>query len=188
VNWQPVATIAAPIIAFFVGFAFNRWLERRPRLLYFMPHAAAVQINPPNGPPFMAHTHSIVIRNAGKASANNVRLSHASLPANFTVFPSIGYSIVQLPGGGTDLVFPKIVPGQQLTITYLYFPPLVANQINTGCLSDEGFAKVITILWSPQLPLWQRAIAVGLMAAGLIGMLGLVAYSVYSAIHPAVGP
>lgn len=186
-NWQPFATIAAPIIAFFVGFAVNRWLEKRPKLLSFMPHAAAVQINPPNGAPFTANTHSVVVRNAGKAAANNVRLSHATLPVNFTVYPSIEYTTVHLPGGGTDLVFPKLVPGQQVTVTYLYFPPLFVADINTGCRSDEGFAKIISILWAPQQPLWQRAIAFGLMAAGVLGVLGLVAYSVRAAVYPATG-
>jgi len=188
VNWQPIATIAAPIIAFFVGFTFNRWLEKRPKLLSFMPHATAVQVNPPDGQPFMAHTHSVVIRNAGKAPANNVRLGHTTLPANFSVYPSVEYSTIQLPSGGTDLVFPKLVPGQQLTVTYLYFPPLTAAQVNTGCRSDEGFAKIISILWLPQQPLWRRAVAFGLMTAGVVGVLSLVVYSLYTAMSSAVVP
>ena len=187
-NWQPVATISAPIIAFFVGFAVNRWLEKKPKLLSFMPHSAAVQVNPPNGASFMANTHSIVIRNAGKAAANNVRLGHLMLPENFTVFPSIEYSTVNLPSGGTDIVFPKLVPGQQVTVTYLYFPPLYVGGVNTGCRSDEGFAKIISILWAPQQPLWQRALAVGLMVAGFLGVVGLVGYSLFVAMSQAAGP
>jgi hypothetical protein len=187
-NWQPVATISAPIIAFFIGFAVNRWLEKRPKLLSFRSHANAVQVNPPSGAPFRVHTHSVVVRNAGRASASNVRLAHEVLPSNFSVYPSVEYSVVELPGGGADIVFPKLVPGEQVSVTYLYYPPTLADHVNTGCRSDEGFAKIVTVLWFPQRPLWQRATALVLMSAGVVGILSVVYFVAARLWSSAFGP
>lgn len=165
-NWQPIATIAAPILAFFVGVFVNRRLERSPKVVSFMSNATAVQVHPPNGQPFMVHTHSVVVRNAGRGAANNIRLSHALLPPDFSVYPSVDYTVSQLPSGGTDIVFPNLVPGEQVSVTYLYYPPTLFSHVNTHVKSDEGFAKIVTILWEPQPPKWLRRVSVTLMAFG----------------------
>ena len=183
-NWQPLATIAAPLIAFFVGFAFNRWLEKKPKIIVYLPHSAAVKVTPPDGVPFVAHTHSVVVKNAGRATANNVRLTHTRLPESFTVFPSVEYSVVSLPTGGSDIVFPKLVPEQELTITYLYFPPLYVHQIHAGCRSDEGFAEIVQGSWLPDHPLWLKLLVGALMGLGFISVIALVVYSLVTAVAP----
>jgi len=85
VNWEIAATIAAPVVALFVGAALDRKLERKPRLISFLSHATAVRVNPPEGPPFNINSHSVVVRNVGRLSATNVRLGHNHLPTDFSV-------------------------------------------------------------------------------------------------------
>ncbi len=183
-HWQPLATIAAPLIAFFVGFAFNRWLEKRPKLILYMPHSAAVKVDPPDGHLFVAHTHSVVVKNVGRATANSVRLTHVRLPESFSVYPSVEYNIVKLADGGAEIVFPKLVPKQELTVTYLYFPPLFANQIHAGCRSDETLAEIVEGHWLPQPSIWLKILVGTLMALGLLSVISLVIYSLATAVAP----
>ena len=129
IDWSIVATVATPILALFVGAALNRFIERRPKLLVYIAHTSAFRLAaPPHG---QVHTHSIVIRNAGKRTAHDIHVSHFVLPENFNVFPDTEYEVRTLLGGGSDLIFSTFPPGFQLTISYLYFPPLLFNQINS---------------------------------------------------------
>lgn len=170
-NWQVVATITAPVLALLIGAWLNRRLERRPKLISFLTHAASIPVQPPGGAPFHVHTHTVVVRNAGNAAANNVRLSHAVLPLHYSVFPSVAFNIEQLPSGGADIVFPNLVAGEQISVTYLYQPPLLFSQVNTNAKSDEGFARIVTVLWSPQVSHWQHRGGVALMVVGTIALL-----------------
>lgn len=102
----------------------------------------------------MVHTHAVVVRNAGKMTAHNVRLGHNILPPNFSVFPAIRHRVHTFRGGGSEIVFPTLVPEEQVTTTYLYFPPVTWNQINTYVRSDEGLARFINVLPTPQAPFW----------------------------------
>ena len=72
------------------------------------------------------------------------------LPINITVYPPVQYSIERNPEGAGEIVFPVLVPKEQVTISYLYFPPLLWNQINVNTKSDEGFAKIINVIPMPQ--------------------------------------
>src|SRR5256885_16497211 len=111
IDWSVAATIAAPILALFIGVALDRFVERKPRLVAYFAHASAFPITGTN-PPVQIHTHSIVVRNTGKKPANDVRVTHNTLPRDFNVYPHVEYQVRALQGGGTDLVFPTLVPGQ----------------------------------------------------------------------------
>lgn len=154
IDWVVVATIAAPLLTLVAGAVLNHLLEARPRLITYLAHASAFRVNPANGgAPYQVHTHSVVLRNSGKKSAINVRLGHALLP-DFQVYPDVQYQVLNLPNGGREILFPAVVPQKQITISYLYFPPVTWNQINTHVESDEGPVKVITVLPQPQYPRW----------------------------------
>ena len=62
-----------------------------------------------------------------------------------------------------------MVPKKQITINYLYFPPLLFNQINTYTESDQGSAKAVNMILTRQ---YSRNVA---LSAGLVFLLGLVA-------------
>jgi hypothetical protein len=178
INWSAVATIAAPIIALFVGVWVNRWFESRPILNSFFGHVAAFRTTPPSGQPIDVHTHTVVLRNVGRRSATNVRLGHMVLP-DFVIFPDIQHRVETLPNGSREIVIPTLVPGEQVIVSYLYFPPLTFNQINAGIRSNEGFARQIPVLMQRVYPKWFNVIMAALMLIGLVTLL----YLAYCLLH-----
>ena len=152
VDWMIVATIAAPLLTLVAGAALNHFVEARPRIVTYLAHASVFRAHRPEGP-VQINTHAVVLRNTGRRAATNVRLGHNLLP-DFQVYPDVQYRVEDLPSGGRELVFPLVVPQKQITISYLYFPPVTWHQINTHFESDEGPARVITVLPQPQYPRW----------------------------------
>jgi hypothetical protein len=114
------------------------------------------------------------VRNAGKRTARNVRLGHYYLPANFSVFPGIRHRVITFRGGGSEIVFPTLVPEEQVTITYLYFPPIIWNQINSYVRSDEGLAQFINVLPTPQLSRWLQRTLWVLLFVGTVTTIYLL--------------
>lgn len=152
INWDLVAKVAIPLGTLVLGKYLDRWLAKRPKLVMYLGHASAFTIHGNN--PSVIHTHSIVIRNAGRETANNVRVGHSVLPEHYQLYPAVPHSVVQVPDGLAEIVIPKMVPGEEVTISYLYFPPLLWSQIHVYTKSDEGFAKVLNVLPTPQPPKW----------------------------------
>ena len=51
----------------------------------------------------------------------------------------MGYNVVRDANSQCgEIVFPLLVPGEEVAITYLYFPPLMAGQIRSASLPREG--------------------------------------------------
>jgi len=73
----------------------------------------------------------------------------SELPAH-TIHPPTQYTIETNPEGNPQIVFPVLVPKQEVTISYLYFPPLYYNQILGNVLSNEGMAKILQIVPTPR--------------------------------------
>lgn len=111
-----------------------------------------------------------MLSNTGRKTANNVRVGHTILP-DFQVFPDVEYDVAHLPGGGKEILFPKLVPKKQITITYLYFPPVTWDQVNTHLESDEGPSKVINVLPAAQFPKWLVTLLWLLIGYGVIGII-----------------
>lgn len=143
-----IAKVLGPLLSLVAGVLIKRYSEARSKVVSFIGHASAFTLQGEN--PVVIHTHSVVVRNTGRKSATNVRLSHAILPINITVYPPVQYLIERNPEGAGDIVIPVLVPKEQVTISYLYFPPLLWSQINSNTKSDEGFAKIISVIPIPQ--------------------------------------
>lgn len=150
IDWMLIATIVGPLLAIVFGAWLNHALEGRPRLLSYLVHASAINTRrQPNSQSLLTvHTHSIVVRNTSRRSATNVRLTHRVLP-DFTIYPPVDHQVVSLPDGSQEIVIPILVRAEQITVSYLYFPPLTWDQINTRTKSDEGFARIIQVLPMP---------------------------------------
>ncbi|MBN8947629.1 MAG: hypothetical protein J0I74_11010 [Rhodanobacter sp.] len=174
VNWEIAATIAAPVVALFVGAALDRKLERKPRLISFLSHATAVRVNPPEGPPFNINSHSVVVRNVGRLSATNVRLGHNHLPTDFSVWPPAEHEVHRRDDDTAEIVFPTLVPNEQIVVTYLYVSPISFNQINSYTKCDHGFADVVTALTAPMQKPWVKGAITGLATYGAIMLLSAV--------------
>lgn len=148
-------------------FITQRFFDRRPRLITYYGHTSIHRVaGSPGTPGGIVHTHSVVVRNVGRASAHNVRISHAIDPTNIDVQPAIAYRRERVSNAGDDLVFDTLVPGQQVTISYLYAPPTVFTNFGTWVRSDEGIARGVNVI--PQ----QQAGPVVLRALALLVVIG----------------
>src|SRR3954447_15292103 len=105
IDWTLLARFVGPVLGALVGWALARFLQRRPKLLSYLAHSAVTTVQPPEGPAVHVNTHSIVVRNSGRLPANNVRIGHHVLP-DFSVLPSIQYSVHDLPSGGREIHIP----------------------------------------------------------------------------------
>ena len=92
---------------------------------------------------------------------------------DFNVWPEVAYTVEVLPGGGSDISIPNLVPREEVTISYLYFPPVTVDQINAAITSNEGFAQQIPVLLERQYPTWLNVTVGILMLIGIIAVLYL---------------
>lgn len=148
IDIEVVAKIVAPLITLILGVIIKRYTEARARLVSFIGHVSSFTLQDEKHT--VVHTHSIVVRNAGRKAAHNVRVAHAILPPNITIYPTIQYTIQRNPEGASEIVIPVLVPKEQVTISCLYFPPLTWDKVNASTKSDEGFAKILNVIPMPQ--------------------------------------
>jgi hypothetical protein len=173
VDFDTATKLVSPILVAIIGGVVKRIVEGKPRLIVYLVHAsehplpapavpqAAPQLEGPihqeqvpappvQAVPRAAHSHAIVVRNSGKKSAHNVRISHGVLPVSYRVWPPLNYVVNISQDGSGEILIPVLVPNEQLTVSYLYFPPLTWQAVNAWVKSDEGMAKAIqTIPTSP---------------------------------------
>ena len=61
IDWNAVATVAAPIIALFVGVWVNRRFESRPILISYFSHVSAFRHVPEEGAPLQVNTQVLPV-------------------------------------------------------------------------------------------------------------------------------
>lgn len=149
IDSDTIAKVLGPLLSLIVASIIRRYSEARSKVVTFIGHVSAFTLQ--DEKKTVVHTHSIVVRNTGRKAAHNVRLSHTILPPNLSILPPVQYTIERNPEGSAEIVIPVLVPKEQITISYLYFPPLVWNQVNANTKSDDGFAKIINMIPVPQL-------------------------------------
>ncbi|MFB0563415.1 MAG: hypothetical protein ACETWM_19630, partial [Candidatus Lokiarchaeia archaeon] len=127
------------VIYLLIG-AFLTWIfQRKPKLIYYLGHESAFKLKKPQG--IMVFTHSIVIVNRGRKPAKEARIGHLYLPPDFNIHPPAEYIVRELPAEGIesispelrpkDIIIPIIRPHEVITISYLYYPPITYDKINT---------------------------------------------------------
>jgi hypothetical protein len=94
------------------------------------------------------------VRNTGKKTAHNIRIGHNFLPA-FQIYPQLAHEVVKAEDGSAEIVIPTLVPGEQVSVSYLYFPPNAWNQVHSYCKSDEMEAKYVNVIPTAQLNKFQ---------------------------------
>ena len=65
-------------------------------------------------------------------------------------------------------MIPTLVPGEQITVSYLYFPPHTVADVNTGVKHDGGFAQQIPVLLQRQYPQWFNRMVALLLLMGAV--------------------
>ena len=186
VDWQVFATIAAPLIALIVGIWANRRFESRVVLLTHLGHVSSFTHRDESGGVVVVNTHTVVVRNAGRRAATNVRFSHNHLPS-FNIWPRVQFELQDVPNFGQDIVVPTLVPNEQLTISYLYFPPITYPEVNARVKCDEAIATPISVLLQRQYPPWFNntmgiLVIVGASALiyGLFELFTLIAAAIFA--------
>jgi hypothetical protein len=181
-------SIAGSIALVGVGALFTAvttWLfERRPRLTVFFAHVGEFGMTPPPGQqqlqPMTIRTHTIVIRNAGRLATHNVRVPHqgslAKAGVHVSVERGVDFKMQHLPGGEQEILFSVLAPKQQVTIGYLYFPPVLFTHIHLPIRSDEGRARELFVLPTPQAPRWIIYLLWSFAVIGLVTVLATVLY------------
>lgn len=175
IDWDVVTKIAGPVIGLVVGILGKHLFEAKPDVVAFLQHATGVHL--PNAtPPAAVGTHSVVLANNGKKAATNVRLGHNVLP-EFSIVPGIEYAVAALPNGQREIRIPFLIPGKQITISYVYLAPLEWHNVNTHLEHDGGPVRVLRVLPTVPAPTWLRRTLLTLAGAGLIALcyLGVIA-------------
>jgi hypothetical protein len=162
-----VQRIVEPLVVGLALYLVNRFFERRARLIFFNSNVGFFRLKTGD-----IHTHSIVIRSAGKLPAHSVRLPHnfplAVTNINVSVLPQINYTIQLLPTGGDEVLFPLLAPGQTVTVSYLYFPPINFNQIHQAVVCDEGTAHELRVQLQQQYSQRVQALVALLLIIGVV--------------------
>jgi hypothetical protein len=161
-----------PFLTLIAGVALNKYLENKAKLVTYLSHSSAFILKNYNNS--HVYTHGIVVRNSGKKAAHNVCIGHKFLPPDFNIFPPVKYETRQLPDSAPEIYIPILVPGEQITIQYLYFPPTTWDKINSYVKSDEGFATVQNVLPTPQPPKWLVKVFTLMAFIGLLTSIYLV--------------
>lgn len=173
-------TIVTSTITLLIGIYLNRIFENRPQLITHFGHISSAKAKDNAGNYLDVFTHSVVIRNNGQKPAVNVRLGHNPLPSDnnhssyinlnniINIYPPTEFKVAGNAKEGQEIIIERILPKEEISITYLYFPPILFNQINTYVKSDEGIAKRVNVLLQPQYPLWVINIIRFLILIGFI--------------------
>ncbi len=113
------------------------WCQRKARVVCYLGQAGQFRVKDTE-----IATHSLVIVNKGKIPAKNLQIAHMQLP-DFNVNPSgIVWEQKKLDNSLIVIEFPNFVPGQQVTISYLY-PPQIWRDIHGEIKHADGAVKAI---------------------------------------------
>lgn len=146
ISFEAAIRLLSPVFAAIIAAVAKYFFEGRPRLVTFLVHSVAhpVPVDPTTGVSAGdVHTHTIVVKNTGKKTAHHVRIDHAIFPPSYVLTPPVNHKLSLGQGKSAEICIPVLVPNEQVSISYLYFPPLTWHQINGWVKSDEGMAKVI---------------------------------------------
>ena len=141
------------IVAAAVGALIAKRVQGEPNLVSNWGHASSFRLLEA-GKVIVLHTHEVVVRNTGKKPAHNVRITHWVLPQYFSIWPSVPFTVEDLPQGGKDIIIPTLTAKEQITVSYLYEPPLTITQINAGIRCDESIATPVEMEISEKTPRW----------------------------------
>lgn len=143
IDWIVVATIAAPIIAIFVGVAVDRYFRNKPKLIAYLGHSADFEMQGEN--PVKVFTHSIVLSNLGSEPATNICVGHRFEMPHIKIEPSLEFSQRLAPDGPFELIIPKIVANEQVTISYLYFYPWTVDNIHSYINATQVLQRLLML-------------------------------------------
>ncbi|MEQ1868205.1 MAG: M13 family metallopeptidase N-terminal domain-containing protein, partial [Micropepsaceae bacterium] len=100
VDWALVTELLKLVGAGVGALIVRRVLERRSSLVTYYGHVASHRID--GSPPISVGTHSVIIRNAGRLPAKNVRVAHTTLPPNIDMYPRLEHHREAVPNSADN--------------------------------------------------------------------------------------
>jgi hypothetical protein len=150
---QHSTEIALVLITALVTRALDYLFAKRVKLFYFFTNGA--QFNIPNAP---TSTLTLAVWNSGKATAENVRVTHYRLPNLYQVWPPKATTVENLPSGHQDLIIPEILPGEIVFVSYLEFitplTPVLHGQIIVRVAAKDNQAKPMSFQFTRLYSQW----------------------------------
>lgn len=141
VDFEVVARLLAPALSALLTAAAKRFVESRAALTSYVGNVSTFELSDEHRT--KVFTHSLFVNNRGRKMIENVRIVHHIMPPHVYLFPRIEHTISPATG---EIIIPRLVPKEGVTISYLYNPPLMCGQVHLHVKSDEGFAKNIEII------------------------------------------
>jgi len=145
--------------------------ERRAKLIVYYGHAARHRARLKDQDDITINTHTTVLQNSGSKSAEKVRIFHALLPTNYEVQPATRHQVITHDDDSGEIEIERIDPGEQYTISYLYFPPTTIATINSRVLMKDGRVRVMNVLPSRMFPRWLNRTAAALLLVGAVTVI-----------------
>jgi len=167
------SSIITGAISFISALVLYKIGEKKSRLVYYVSNMSRFEIKPPGASSFKLFSHSLTIRNNGKAKAERVEISHSYFPENYDMVPQRPHEI--RPFQNTKILyFDYLSSKESVTISYLYPAPIIPEQCYNYIKSQDGYAKKIEIVGSPRIPKIISIILMGLVVLGFITFIALL--------------
>lgn len=157
--------IVSLVVSSFTSVMIALWCQRKARVVCYLGQAGQFRFKDTE-----IATHSLVIVNKGKIPAKNLQIAHMQLPDFNVNPPGIVWKQRKLDNGLMIIEFPNFVPGQQVTISYLYLPQ-IWRDIHGEIKHGDGAVKAINVL---PTQIWSKSFQVGIW--GLLGIGSLRDY------------
>jgi len=115
-----------------------------------------------------------VLKNVGRKTATDVRVRHELRTETFYVTPRVAYTDPDMPGGGFEIVFPRLVPQEEVAISYMHTAPF--NNFRGQITHAAGLASEVSALSRAEHPKWMTRTIWFLALVGSIAIifLGLI--------------
>ena len=172
IDWPTIGQAAWSVVLLLVGALVTWVLERKPKLTYYASHWSAYPR--PGSPPLIIHTHGIVLKNVGRKTATDIRVRHELRTETFYVTPRVPYTDPDMPGGGFEIVFPRLVPQEEIAISYMHTAPF--NNFRGQITHASGPAVEVPAIPRVEHSKWVTRTILFLALVGLIAIVfvGLV--------------
>lgn len=177
------------LIAGIISFVFTLllWLiqylyEKKARLVYYLGGASDFSnVLVQEGQPLVnVYSHTLVVKNIGKAVAEQVEIYQGLKPIAFSIFPDIRHAIEQPTGEDVKHIIKidYLEPDGELTLSYLYnYPHQPANFVSKIRCKD-GSGTPISVFPVRALPPYINLLIKVVFYFGLLTILFLVAKNI----------
>ena len=139
-NKEQILLLSTGFIPPIISFLLLRFASSRPKLIPYVGYVSDFSLNDGS---LKVYTHGIVIKNTGSEPALNVKIGHYFLPDHIKMYPPIDYKTNKTKNGTEEIQIERIAPDEEISISYLYFPPVTYDKIHAYVLSDDGSYDII---------------------------------------------